>query len=757
MISQKFAKLFIQEPAKSRTTCQIFISNSPEKEKCLGKLFGIIDLELPHSKENAKFVNSLATDIENVYQSYASVCNIKNIELKALDIETTFEKMLGEMNNKFIGLIQNKIAVLSIKKINIAIALLKNNYLYLSQRGRMNIFLIHKSEKNNYKIINIAESSASTDKKSGNSRVNSLNLFTDSINGKVNIGDSLLLCNDPILDYISTENIKKIIVNYPIEIAIANLGNSLLGLNNNKTFAAIIAEIKFQKDEIKLTSSSQKSIEKLVATEETTEKFLTPSLGLNTKKYAVLIVAGLKSLFSKTKKALSAYHYRLSREKIKDIIKPALSAFGGFGRKAPETAHHFGKNISSFIGDKEQRKNQLKNLSEKWQKIAKQLLEKFNQLPRMSRILLVVSFVLVILFLGSVISLNLKQKKSLALANFNQTVASIKNKINEAEASYLYHDEAKTRNLLGEAQNLANNLKKTKLSKDNQKTVADLAKNISDEYEKIRHMITISAPTVLSDLSSLNTELDVKNIISLGNKIYILNSKNNSLYQLNEQNKKIEQVSIGSIDIGYLQKGAEKDNNTILFYDDKQGFAQLNLSSEKKNLEKLEITFTSPNANIKDFTVYNQKLYLFDEQNNQIFRHQATSSGYGRGTPWIKDKNINLNGAISIAVDGSLYALKNNGQIIKFLSGRQQSFPTDSIDPALEAPTKIYTDADAKYIYILEPTNKRLVVIDKTGKLKAQYYSDSFQNLKDFIVNESKKEIYLLDGNKILEIVAAHL
>jgi len=122
--------------------------------------------------------------------------------------------------------------------------------------------------------------------------------------------------------------------------------------------------------------------------------------------------------------------------------------------------------------------------------------------------------------------------------------------------------------------------------------------------------------------------------------------------------------------------------------------------------------------------------------------------GYDKGSAWLKT-DTDIHDAVSLAIDGDLFLLKSDGQILKFVSGYQQEFTIAGLDPKLENPTEIWTYNNLKYLYILEPTHKRVVVLDKNGQMLQQYTSDSWQNPTGMIVDEENKVIYILDNNKI--------
>ena len=86
-----------------------------------------------------------------------------------------------------------------------------------------------------------------------------------------------------------------------------------------------------------------------------------------------------------------------------------------------------------------------------------------------------------------------------------------------------------------------------------------------------------------------------------------------------------------------------------------------------------------------------------------------------------------------------------------------QHYGEPLLDPKLESPTKIKTTAESKYLYILDPPTKRLAVLNKDGDLISQYTSSKFDQLKDFVVVEAEKKIYLLNGSSVFGIAASHL
>jgi hypothetical protein len=74
------------------------------------------------------------------------------------------------------------------------------------------------------------------------------------------------------------------------------------------------------------------------------------------------------------------------------------------------------------------------------------------------------------------------------------------------------------------------------------------------------------------------------------------------------------------------------------------------------------------------------------------------------------------------------------------------------LDPALTSANEIWTYTDLDYIYILDSSNKRLLVLDKIGQLKAQITAGEFSNPSGMVVDEQKSTAYILDNNRLFQV-----
>lgn len=147
--------------------------------------------------------------------------------------------------------------------------------------------------------------------------------------------------------------------------------------------------------------------------------------------------------------------------------------------------------------------------------------------------------------------------------------------------------------------------------------------------------------------------------------------------------------------------------------------------------------------------VYFGNVYVLDKTVKQILKFISTSSEHVKTNYFSKDTTPDVSSAKSIAIDGSIWVLLNDGTVFKFTRGNKDNFQLSGLDKGFSSPTRIFTNADSDNVYILDNGNSRIVVFDKEGAYQSQYQSPILKAAKDFEVLEKSKKVYILSGGKI--------
>ncbi len=164
----------------------------------------------------------------------------------------------------------------------------------------------------------------------------------------------------------------------------------------------------------------------------------------------------------------------------------------------------------------------------------------------------------------------------------------------------------------------------------------------------------------------------------------------------------------------------------------------------------------STSSDFNYLSSFNSNLYSWDEKSGQIIKNQYLAQNqWDKSRVWLKNSidQEKANKAQSMAIDGGVWILNKNGSIDYYLNRELEKTINPDVFPEFKSPTKIWTNSATSYLYILEPEQKRIVVIDKfSDKVIRQYRSESFEALKSISVSSDGTDIYALSGLKIYKI-----
>ncbi len=156
--------------------------------------------------------------------------------------------------------------------------------------------------------------------------------------------------------------------------------------------------------------------------------------------------------------------------------------------------------------------------------------------------------------------------------------------------------------------------------------------------------------------------------------------------------------------------------------------------------------------NFDNLASFKNSLYFLDKKTGQIIKYPYLGNlNWGSPQLWLNPKTAKVKEADSMSIDGSIWILRQNS-IYKYHGGHFQKEINLEIFPTPKDFSKIFTSPTLPYIYILEPSEKRVIVIGETGDVIKQFQSEEFDNLLDFAVSENGKTIYLLNGLKVYKI-----
>ncbi|MFH1233325.1 MAG: hypothetical protein V1649_01580 [Patescibacteria group bacterium] len=770
----KIAQLILTPSQQATSTNEVFVAQPDAyKESLAGKLFVLIEIESKKA-EDLKIINFLINTINHNYYQNEKI--ILRERISTLKVEHIFESALAKTNKKLAEFLQSEKIKFNHRILNITIGVLYKDLLYFTNLGKNKALLIYKNKtkpintsliKNSgiisneikYKLVDII---GQTDNNESRKQINITKLFSNITSGSIPQGGYFIFTSETLPEYLSNKQIIDIITVLPPAGAIEQIKTILTKINAYVSFSAILIkntsglENYEQKKQIIEQPTTQTSIKNFNAVEEKTEKLLISPGLISLGRWQIVLTKIIDTI--KSKYPLTINNNKLFLLKDKIFLKKRPSWL--FVKKIIALIKNiflYLINLFVFIFKTITNKERLeKSLTIGKQKIiqiiitVKQLISMsvawFKCLNKKGRVLLLISIACLFLFIINLSWSNLKNRQSANLADYTNLIKSIEQKQNQIDASLIYNNVEGAKTILTEIKELIATLPRN--NAEQKKQYNEISQKNMIQLEKISKVIRVNAPTELANFSNLNSNAKPINIILSKGKIYAADIEQKTIYSLEltdnlstaivDANKIISQLNYPSLD---------KDNN-IYYLNPKSA---IRLDRKTESLTNLIVEYNGDFQQFIDSKIFNNRLYCLSPKNNQIIRFNKTSDKFTGAINWLNN-NIDLTGAISIDIDGTIYVLKNNGELSKFIKGKKEDFSLEAIEPTLTHAAKVVVSREQKYIYILDTVDKRLVVFDKSGKLINQYVSEKFNDLKDFTIDETNKKIYFLNNASILEI-----
>ena len=273
-----------------------------------------------------------------------------------------------------------------------------------------------------------------------------------------------------------------------------------------------------------------------------------------------------------------------------------------------------------------------------------------------------------------------------------------------------------------------------------------LLEKVQQTRDSINNTVRLSEAKPFADLSVKKPNVSAVGIASLDDNFYVY--EYNTLFQI-ILNQVLDPKTIDETEV-VVSATAMEDFGLIAF---------LTQSGRIIEYEGGQFRFAATeDANWQpgvDLAAYGKYLYLLSPAKNQIFKYTRLRANYSAATEYNVDAD--LKDAISIAIDGDIYVLKKGGELIKIYKSKNQPFAIEDMAADLSEATKIYTSTEIKSLYILDPANKKVIVVDKdvngTPRYKKQIVFEELTDpVQSLYVDKAEDKLYLLTKNAIYQI-----
>ncbi len=736
-----------QKRSRSFSDTYIFEPEAPREEPC-GKLFVMIEID-ENTKKASQVAEAIATIAQFEYYKNQHPGMVANFEAALAKVNEVLSEIAEHGEISWVG------------KIHAVIAALSNHQLAISQTGKVKTYLLRGGEP-----MEIGDESSVP-------HTDAVRTFDSIATGELMPHDHLIFTNNSLLNNLALPRVESFLQQNPV-LSSARLVESSLDKSGISPACALLIKIDTAKA-IAIENSKDEKYADLtpeeLSQEAPTKKIQNAFDDIRSRNWAVKIIAALKAAGRGVKVAgLFVAHFAQNifegvrgkvhkkeavdtlselEEKQEEELLPRIHS-----SKQDDPILHKSEPLLQFeprekrssmaeesdLGVRPKRKFSIGAIWTTSFTKVKNFPSSIKRMPRVSQVLLITSASLLIIFVVSIGIFSTNKAKDAKAAQFKSLYEQAQNKYNSAKAALIYSNTKDANSLLSEAENLNGQVLGSSYLNAEAKQLQD---KINQEKYNVAHINDVKDVKEFATVGAEGTK--VVALLTDGTKFYAASS-DNKLYSVNATGGTAKASSMnfpgGSaiIHANYFESG-----KSLLLLTSKSELAEYSLVDNEMSMVN-----TLGVENVTDIVSYGSRfVYFLQPSANKILRATKTSSGLTNKVSWVKDSNASLSNAISFAIDGSIYVLNSDGSVKKFLNGAHDDFTLPTLKTPMTAPTKIVTNTDLKNVYILDPSNKRIVVTSKTGSLVKELTSENFATMTDAVFSESKSMAYVLAENKV--------
>lgn len=373
----------------------------------------------------------------------------------------------------------------------------------------------------------------------------------------------------------------------------------------------------------------------------------------------------------------------------------------------------------------------------------------FARLPRTSRIFAYAAGIFAIALIASLILLQHKRANDAEIVRASELLHQAQTKKEAAEAALVYDNRDQATGLLTEASDLTGQVAAMGLYASE---VAALQSEIERQHDRLQRIVRPASSEIVmvGDFSSVLGSTIPAHLWVLADSLYTANPENNVLARLTLTGE-ASLATQASQGIGFFTRGASQAaDNTIVLATNAPGIALFDANDA--TIHQQDISLPQDTSDIGDIAVFGNRLYVYDRATKNIHSYNKTLRGFAGGEGWITDPAFPRDSITALAIDGNVFTLHSDGGVRRLFKGAAAELTSPPLAQSLSSATRLITSESYANIYVIDPTNHRVVVLTKEGELVQQIFIDEATAMRDAAVSSDEQRLFILDGTRVLAV-----
>lgn len=396
---------------------------------------------------------------------------------------------------------------------------------------------------------------------------------------------------------------------------------------------------------------------------------------------------------------------------------------------------------------------------------------------RRNRIILVVGVVLLVIFtVNGINNRNAELAEQSRVQGIESRVNSYKSQLDQlVKESAGSLDDAEKASLISELDTLRTNLEAQKRDGLFLESINSQQDTIAKTKDLITGTVPFTQVQVIADLGKTYSNAELEDIEFTKGNLYVSDNERGVIYQIGTSiNSNVNQIAT---DLNGPSTLAVNVAGDLIFYDSSNTSSIARLNVDSGEVTRLPGLPTAVIGNITNAYIFtgNDALYEIHQNHQQIFKRDKNGDTYVGGGAVYNTQNPpnwrtdpEFGSAIDIDIPFEIYVLIRGKGVKRYLAGgentiNQNTFINTSKSDFDSLSNATAIDIDGKILAVADPTNRRVIIFsiqdNDTRNLvfeKSIVYrgndSNVFKNIKELVVNESSRNVFVLDGTSIIRL-----
>jgi len=394
-----------------------------------------------------------------------------------------------------------------------------------------------------------------------------------------------------------------------------------------------------------------------------------------------------------------------------------------------------------------------------------------------NRIILIILVVVLVYFIVSAVNnRNAQLAEQSRIDGIRSSVDNYKSQLdNLVKQATVNLDDSKKNTLVDQLDKLNTSLESQKREDLYIDEIASQQETIIKTKDKITGSAGFTQPQLVADLGKLYSDASLTDMVYTQGNLYASDKARNTIYQMGTSiNSEVKQFVTGLNAPFTMTTNVDGD---IIFFDADTTSSVGKISVGDATVRRFPGLSPAVVGSITKATIFNgnNALYELHQNHQQIYKREQDSDTYAGGGAVYNTQNPpnwktdpEFGSAIDIDVPYEIYVLVRGKGLRRYLAGeentiKQETFVNTSKKDFDSLASATAIDIDGKLLAVADPTNRRVVLFsiqDNDAKNlvfeKSFVYrgndSSVFKNIKEVVVNESSKNIFVLDGTGIIRL-----